>query len=314
MRLTLAILAAGRAQRFGRSKALEPVGPSGETLFEYTVYDAIRAGCREVVFVTPPSGSEVLEAHAEAIISKAIPVRFVRQRLDDLPAGFRPPANREKPWGTGHAVLALRESMNEPFIVANADDFYGPRAIERLARRLKDGLLTGDPSHFLAGYELQDTHVPETRGVNRAMCQTDASMILEWLEEVYAIRRVGDEFEGYDATDEAKTLRGETLCSMNLWVFQPSIFDRLAAAFQRFHARLEDPNESEFLLSNTVSALVETGQARVRVVPTGESAVGLTHEQDVEQVESAVSLAVATGEYPTDLNAWFEGRSGRVPG
>ncbi len=314
MRLTLAILAAGRSARFGRSKQLEPIGPSGEALFEYTVHDAIRAGCDRVVFVTPPREAELLQAAAEIRLGRSFPVEFISQSLEDVPAGFRPPAARVKPWGTGHAVLALRDRVREPFLVANADDFYGARTIARLVRRIRDGLMTGDPSHYLAGYELQDTGVPEGRGVNRGLCSVDASLIMERLEEVRDIATRDGEYVGTGTDGLEQTLRPERLVSMNLWAFQPSIFAPLAEAFKRFHARLADPIQSEFLLSDAVGALVETGRARIRVVPTGEKAFGLTHPDDLAAVESGVSLAVAVGDYPTDLGRWFENRKGGIPG
>ncbi|MCG8469158.1 MAG: NTP transferase domain-containing protein [Gemmatimonadetes bacterium] len=313
MRLTLAILAAGRSARFGRSKQLEPVGPSGEALFEYTVYDAIRAGCDRVILVTPPRDAELLRTAAEIRLGTSFQVEFLAQELEDVPAGFRPPGGRLKPWGTGHAVLALRDRVDGPFIVANSDDFYGPGVIERLAGRLKDARMTGDPSHFLAGYELQNTGIVADRGVNRGVCGVDASLILERLEEVTEIRAVNGDLLGVGIDGEERSLRPERLCSMNLWAFQTSIFEHLSAAFERFHARLRDPIESEFLLSEAVGTLVETGRSRVRVVPTGVAAVGLTHPDDVAAVESGVSLAVAVGDYPTDLGEWFEERKGGIP-
>jgi len=314
MRLTLAILAAGRSTRFGRSKQLEPVGPSGEALFEYTVYDAVRAGCHRVVFVAPPREAGLLQAAAEIRLGGSFPVEFVAQSLEDVPAGFRPPAARVKPWGTGHAVLALRDHIKGPFMVANADDFYGPGTITRLVRRIRDGMMTGDPSHFLAGYELQDTAIPEKRGVNRGMCAVDASLILERLEEVLDITVRDGEYVGIGPDGLERALRPERLCSMNLWAFQSSVFERLSEGFKRFHARLRDPMQSEFRLSDAVGALVETGRVRVRVVPTGDNAFGLTHPDDLPAVESAVNLAVAVGDYPTDLGAWFEERKGGIPG
>lgn len=314
MRLTLAILAAGRSARFGQSKQLAPVGPSGEALFEYIVYDAIRAGCHRVIFVTPPHDAGLLQAAAEIRLGRSFPVEFISQSLEDVPAGFRPPTARVKPWGTGHAVLALRERIREPFLIANADDFYGPHAVKRLIRRVRDGLMTGDPSHFLAGYELQDTGISEGRGVNRGMCGVDASLIMERLEEVRDITIRSGDYVGTGADGVERTLRPERLCSMNLWAFQPSIFEHLSEGFKRFHARLSDPTQSEFLLSDALGTLVGTGRARVRVVPTGDKAFGLTHPDDLPAVESGVSLSVAVGDYPTDLGAWFEERKGAVPG
>ncbi len=306
--MTLSVLAAGRSSRFGRSKPLQPVGPSGEMLFEYLVHDAVSAGCHRVIFLVPPRDLERLRAQVEIRIAGAVPVEFIVQRLDDIPAGFRPPDGRSKPWGTGHAVLALRDRVREPFIVANADDFYGREGVKRLAARMRDALMTGDPSHFLAGYELQNTGIPEGRGVNRGICAVDAALVLERLEEIRDIRRDDAEYLGVDAAGDPYPIQAERLCSMNLWAFQPTIFEPLEARFQRFHARLAEPLESEFLLSEAVGALVETGRARVRVVPTEEHGVGLTHPEDLAAVQSGVSLAVAIGDYPTDLGTWFERR------
>ena len=167
--LTLAILAAGRSARFGRPKTLEPVGPSGEALFEYAICDAIRAGCGRVVFVTSADRTEQIMSRAAEHAGRAVPVDFVAQSLDDLPGGAQPPAQRAKPWGTGHAVFALRKKIEEPFLVVNADDFYGPRAIESFGRRVADALAGGDDVHFLAAYELHRTGVSSASGVNRGI-------------------------------------------------------------------------------------------------------------------------------------------------
>ncbi len=167
--LTLAILAAGRSARFGRPKTLEPVGPSGEVLFEYAICDAIRAGCGRVVFVTSADRTEQIMSRAAEYAGRAVPVDFVVQSLDDLPGGAVPPAQRAKPWGTGHAVFALRKKIEEPFLVVNADDFYGPRAIESFGQRVREALAPGDDSHFLAAYELHRTGVSRTSGVNRGI-------------------------------------------------------------------------------------------------------------------------------------------------
>jgi len=314
MRLALVILAAGRATRFGRPKPLEPVGPSGEALFEYAVYDALRAGASRILFVTRPDTEALYRAQAKARLGASVPFDVVTQRIDDLPAGFRPPAGRERPWGTGHAVLALREMAREPLLVLNADDFYGPEAIPRLQRRLRDARTTGDPSHFLAGYELRDTPVSASGGVNRAICEVDASLFLERIEEVFGIRSRDAHYLGESADGSSLVLRPEVFCSMNLWGFQPTIFAHLWPAFERFHAHLDDPLADEFRLSTVIGDLVSTGRVRVRVVPTDERAFGLTFAEDVAAVVSGVAQSVASGHYPTDLGEWFERRRGRTPG
>jgi hypothetical protein len=314
MSVTLAILAAGRSTRFGRPKQFEPVGPSGEALFEYSVYDAVRAGCRRVVFVTAPGDEQFFEAQIAARLGPSVDVVIVAQRIDDVPTGFRPPADREAPWGTGHAVITLGRVIREPFLVLNADDFYGPGIIERLVRRLRDARMMGDPRHFLAGYQLDRTPLSDGGGVNRAICTVDAAMQLEHLEEVRGIVREGEVFIGTGTKGRKLEMKPEILCSMNLWAFQPAIFAKLWAAFQRFHARLADPLENEFLLSEAVGGLVGTGQARVCVVPSETEAYGMTFEEDLDALVSGVATSVARGDYPTDLREWFDDRRSHGPG
>jgi choline kinase len=314
MLLSFVVLAAGRASRFGRLKQLEPIGPSDEALFEYAVHDAVRAGCHRVVFVTRPDLEPRLRAHVAGRLGDALRVEFVIQDTGDLPAGFRVPAGRTKPWGTGHAVLTLRRLVREPFIVCNADDFYGPRSIGRLARRVRDALTTGDPSHFVIGYRLKDTLLPTSGGANRGICRCDKSGFAESIEEVREIRHEGSAIAGLQEDGSPCLLTGDELASMNLWAFQPSIFEPLWHRFERFHAETDDPIADEFLLSSAVGGLVESRRVRVRVIPTEDSGLALTFPEDREEVASGVNEAVAAGDYPIDLAAWFRARRGTVPG
>ena len=348
--LTLAILAAGRSARFGRPKTLEPVGPSGEVLFEYAICDAIRAGCGRVVFVTSADRTEQIMSRAAEHAGRAVPVDFVAQSLDDLPGGAQPPAQRAKPWGTGHAVFALRKKIEEPFLVVNADDFYGPRAIKSFGRRVADALARGDEAHFLGAYELHRTGVSRTSGVNRgivaagasapgnpggasrATCEPStrpssgawrhagvppASGFLERLHEVYDVRRTNSGLVGRDGSGEVRELPPEAPCSMNLWAFQASIFGHLEAAFADFHAGLAhppaDPLASEFLLSETIGDLVGQGSARVRLLPMTQNTAGLTYPGDLPPVASTLQQCVEAGDYPADLGEWFAGRASRRP-
>ncbi len=314
MRLSLVVLAAGRARRFGRLKQLEPVGPSGEALFEYLVHDAVRAGCGRVLFLTRPDLEARLRRHVADRLGHGIRIEYVTQELDDVPRGFRCPVGRRRPWGTGHAVLALRHVVREPFIVANADDFYGPSPVGRLARRIRDARSTGDPSHFLVGYELRNTSLSEAGGVNRAICRCDASMVLEAIEEVRGIVSSGAGITGTGADGGERSLSGEQLASMNLWGFQPAIFEPLWHMFERFHSDVRDPLKDEFLLSDAIGSLVAGRRVRVRVLATDERGVALTYREDLDVVGSAVAESVAAGFYPTDLARWFGKRRGTVPG
>ena len=310
--LTLAILAAGRSARFGRPKTLEPVGPSGEVLFEYAICDAVRAGCSKVVFVTSADWNDQLMSRAAEQAGGAVPVDYVIQSLDDLPGSASPPAGRAKPWGTGHAVLALRDKIDEPFLVVNADDFYGPRAIESFGRQVAE-LLDGDDSHFLAAYELHRSGVSRTSGVNRGILTAGPDSTLEGIDEVYDVRLTDSGLIGRDGRDEARHLASDCPCSMNLWAFQPSIFDLLEGAFADFHAKLDDPLTSEFLLSEVVGDLVGQGSATVRLLPMSQHTAGLTYPGDLPPVASTLQECVEAGDYPADLDEWFADRASRRP-
>ena len=311
--LTLAILAAGRSARFGRPKTLEPVGPGGEVLFEYAICDAIRAGCGKVVFVTSADWTDQLMSRAAGRAGGAVPVDSVIQSLDDLPAGAAPPAQRAKPWGTGHAVLALRNKIEEPFLVVNADDFYGPRAIESFGQRVIDGLAMGDDSHLLGAYELHRTGVSRTSGVNRGILTAGPDSTLEGIDEVYDVRETDSGLAGRDGNGEARSLAPDCPCSMNLWGFRPSIFCLLEAAFADFQAGLDDPLQDEFLLSETVGHLINAGSAHVRLLPMSRSTAGLTYPGDLPPVASTLQQCVDAGNYPANLGDWFASRASRRP-
>jgi len=315
--LTLAILAAGRSARFGRPKTLEPVGPSGEVLFEYAICDAIRAGCGKVVFVTSADWNDQLMSRAAERAGGAVPVDSVIQSLDDLPGGAAPPAQRAKPWGTGHAVLALRKKIEGPFLVVNADDFYGARAIELFGRRAADGLARGADSHFLGAYALNRTGVSRTSGVNRGILTAGRDSTLEGIDEVYDVRETDSGLIGRDGNGEARSLAPDCPCSMNLWAFQPSIFALLEDRFEAFHAALgrppADPLTSEFLLSETVGELAKGATARVRLLGLTQSTAGLTYPGDLPPVATTLQKCVDAGNYPANLGDWFAGRASRRP-
>ena len=311
--LTLAVLAAGRSARFGRPKTLEPVGPSGEVLFEYAICDAVRAGCGKVVFVTSADWNDQLMSRAAERAGGAVPVDYVIQSLDDLPGSASSPAGRAKPWGTGHAVLALREKIEEPFLVVNADDFYGPRAIESFGRRAGELLAEGDESHFLAAYELHRTGVSRTSGVNRGILTAGPDSTLEGIDEVYDVRKTDAGLVGRDGEGKVRSLAPDCPCSMNLWAFKPSIFGLLEAAFADFQANLDDPLANEFLLSEVVGDLIGQGSATVRLLPMTQHTAGLTYPGDLPPVASTLQECVEAGDYPANLGDWFADRASRRP-
>ena len=289
----LVILAAGVGSRYGGPKQLEPVGPAGATLLDYSIYDARRAGFAKVVVVTRP---ELAAAFARIDATVAI------QRLEDLPAGMTLPPARTKPWGTGHAVLAAASAVGDPFAVVNADDFYGRDAFARAAEFLDAGHGGEAPESFaIIAYPLRDT-LSATGGVNRAVCRADGDGWLETVEEVVDIRRLEDgTYEGTDAHGRPVRLSGDALVSMNLWAFRPTVFTVLRRGFAEFLRQAGGRGQGEFLISHAIRDAVRRGEARVRLLSTRARWLGVTYPDDRPRVAAALRQLVAAGEYPERL-------------
>lgn len=285
---TLLVLAAGMGSRYGGLKQIDPVGPSGETVLDYAVFDAIRAGFGKVVFVIR---EEFLEAFRQTVTSKysgRIPVEFVFQSLDQLPDGFTTPAGRQKPWGTGHAVWCARNAVKEPFAVINADDFYGKSSFSQLARFLGGA---GEGHFAIVGFRLANT-LSENGTVSRGVCQARGGM-LESIVEVTAI-------SGADV-GAGRRFSGEEIVSMNCWGFTPSLFGGLDALLRAFLAeKLADP-KAEFYLPGAVSEMIRGAKAKVEVLASEDSWFGVTYREDREHVTKAIGDLVAKGAYPASL-------------
>jgi len=288
----LVILAAGVGSRYGGPKQIEPVGPAGATLLDYSIYDARRAGFGTVVVVTRP---ELATAFDRIDATVAI------QRLDDIPAGLTMPAARTKPWGTGHAVLAAATAVRSPFAVVNADDFYGRDAFARAAEFLDAGHGGEAPGSFaIIAYPLCDT-LSAAGGVNRAVCRADGDGWLETVEEVVDIRRLDDgTYQGTDAHGRPVRLSGDALVSMNLWAFTPAVFTVLRHGFAEF-LRQAGAGQGEFLISHAIRDAVRRGEARVRLLGTRARWLGVTYPDDRPRVAAVLRQLVAAGEYPERL-------------
>jgi hypothetical protein len=303
--LTLVVMAAGLATRFGGPKQLAPVGPAGEALLDYDVFDAARAGCRRVVFVTRAELMDAFRAHARDVLGDAVEVTLVEQRLDDLPGGAAPPPGRKKQWGTGHAVLAARGVVTGPFAVCNADDRYGPGAFALLAAHLRAERGASPPVHALAGYRLDATLSPHG-GVARGVAVTDAGGLLRRLEEVRDVRREGGGIAGTGAAGAPLAFAGDEVASMNLWGFSDTVLPALAEQFVEFlDAAGGDPG-AEFLLSTALNAQVAAGRARLRVLTAPDRWFGMTFAADVPAVRGTLAALVRDGTYPADLRAAFD--------
>ena len=286
----LVILAAGVGSRYGGPKQIEPVGPGGATLLEYSIYDARRAGFGTVVVVTRPELATAFDR---------IGATVVIQRLDDIPAGVTAPTvppGRTKPWGTGHAVLAASSAVSGPFAVVNADDFYGRDAFARAAQFLG---AAQEGTFAIIAYPLRDT-LSAAGGVNRAVCHADGNGWLETMEEVVDIRRLEDgTYAGADTHGRTVRLAGDALVSMNLWAFTPAVFAQLRRGFAEFLHRAG--GQGEFLISHGIRDAVSRGEARVRVLDTRARWLGITYPDDRPRVAAALRQLVAAGEYPERL-------------
>jgi len=286
---TLLVLAAGMGTRYGGLKQLDPVGPSGETILDYAVYDAIQAGFGKVVFVIRKDFEEAFRTQVGAKYAGKIEVDYSFQSLDILPDDAVVPEGREKPWGTGHAVWCAHEEVGfAPFAVINADDFLGRDAFDQLIKFLAEP----DADHAMVGYRLDNT-LSEQGSVSRGVCEVDYDNLLETVVEHTGISRedVGD--------DEKFT--GEEIVSMNCWAFRTPFWEALDEQWRLFAKTLLDVPNSEFYLPAAVAAEIEAGHMSVRVRPTSAEWFGVTHREDKPKVQAALAKMVADGDYPSPL-------------
>lgn len=233
MKPTLLILAAGMGSRYGGLKQVDPIGPSGEAIIDYSIYDAIRAGYGKVVFVIRKSFAENFTKVFAEKLKNRIETEFVFQELDNIPAGIKIGEDRQKPWGTGHAVLVAKEKINEPFVVINADDYYGVQSYQIVAEYLEETYGNDQTSHYsMVGYELNKT-LSEFGHVSRGVCQTNDQDSLMSVVERTQIEREGDNI-WFTENDIKKPISGDEVVSMNLWGFHPSFFFYLEQYFRTF--------------------------------------------------------------------------------
>jgi NDP-sugar pyrophosphorylase family protein len=295
---TLVVLAAGLSTRYGGSKQLEPVGPDGEALLDYAVFDALSAGFGDVVLVVSTSNEADLVRRFRDRFGIAVPLRTVIQGTGPMPSGLRPPA-RVKPWGTGHAVLCLEGQISGPFAVANADDFYGRSAYRALVGHLTSPERAGE--HCVVGYRV-DATLSEHGGVSRAVLESDHEGRLISIEEVLGLEKAGDgTIFGQTTKGASRVLTGDERVSMNLWGLTPDLFGPLDERFGVFLGRHGEDPRAEFYLSDAVGALVVSGQLTVRVTETEERWLGMTFPEDRGSVRAGIRSLVEAGEYPPSL-------------
>jgi hypothetical protein len=299
--LTLVVMAAGIGSRYGGLKQVDPIGPNGEIIIHYSVYDALRAGFGRVVFVIRRDIEVAFRETIGAEIERRADVSYVFQELADLPPGFSLPAGRVKPWGTAHAVLCCKEVVKTPFAAINADDFYGAGAYRALAGYLGSARdRKGVHDYSMVGYVLRNT-VSEHGHVARGVCEVSPAGYLKSIRELLHIEALPDGIQNRDEHDNWTPLAADSAVSMNFWGFTLSLFDELEERFPRFLAQNMENLKAEFLLPNLVGDLVREKRARVKVLPTDERWFGVTYQADRPLVQAAVRELISQGRYPENL-------------
>ena len=296
-RAALVIMAAGIGSRFGGGiKQLEPVGPNGEIIMDYSIRDAIEAGFDKVVFVIRKDLEKDFKEVIGDRIEKQIPVEYAFQELDDIPQEFQEKfQGRTKPWGTGQAILACRGKVTEPFLVINADDFYGKEAYVEAYQYLKEKKeASGKEPICMVGFVLNNT-LSENGGVTRGVCEVDENGHLTNIVETHNIIRKGDKAE---AEDGAKELELDVPVSMNMWGLQPEFLDILEKGFHEFlETTKADDLKAEYLLPTIIGGLLKEGRAEVTVLNSKDKWFGVTYKEDKESVVSAIKELIEKGIY-----------------
>ncbi len=293
---TLLVLAAGMGSRYGGLKQIDPVGPGGEAILDYSVFDALRAGFGKVVFVIRQSMADAFKQAVGSRFEKRVPVEFVFQELDKLPPGFTPPPGRQKPWGTAHAVLMAADAISGPFAAINADDFYGANSYRLLA----DHLRSGSPDYAMIGFILRNT-LSEFGSVARGICQVSPAGYLQGVTELTKIEKDGADAKYTDAAGQIHPLTGDESVSMNIWGFTPGLFPNLQKQMTDFLTKHGQEEKSEFYIPTAVNNLTTAGLARVKMLQTPDSWFGVTYREDRPLVVEGIRRLIAKGDYPEKL-------------
>ena len=292
---TLLVLAAGIGSRYGGLKQLDPVGPDGESIMDYSIFDARRAGFGKVVFVIRKSIEGPFKETIGTRYERRVPVEYVFQEIDKLIPGFEPPRGRTKPWGTTHAILMAADTIHEPFAVINADDFYGAGSFRVLAQHLQ----SGTPDDAMVGFVLRNT-LSEFGAVARGVCHVSDDGYLKDIEELKSIARQGTRITNIEPGQET-VLSGSELVSMNMWGFTPRIFPQLYGYFMRFLKSYGEDLNAECYIPATVNSLIQDGQTRVRVLRSDDTWFGVTYREDRPRVVQSIGRLIEQGAYPRRL-------------
>ena len=297
MQPTLLILAAGMASRYGSMKQTEGFGPSGETIMEYSIYDAIRAGFGKVVFIIRKDFAEGFKNTFEPKLKGKIKTEYVYQEMSSYLNGMPIPEGRTKPWGTAHAILCAKEAIKEPFAVINADDFYGQDAFVKAAHFLNKGC--NEKTYSIIGYELAKT-LSEHGTVSRGVCQVDDHNNLVSITERTKIYREGDTIV-YEEEDGKHQVPFNSSVSMNFWCFHQALFPVTEKLFHQFVKANSHNIKAEFFIPLIGDEFVKTGGGTIKVIPCSSQWFGVTYKEDAPVVKASIDKLVADGEYPPSL-------------
>ena len=293
------VLAAGLGARYGGLKQIDAVGPYGQTLIDYSAYDALRAGFDRIVFVIRHYFEDAFREQVSSKFDRFVETAYAYQEIDSGLGGLAPPPEREKPWGTGHAILISRELIREPFAVMNADDYYGANALKAMF----SFLTAGHPSpndYAMVGYTLKNT-LSEYGSVCRGVCECDGDMLLRRIAERRNVERTATGARYADADGTVHALTGNEVVSMNLWGFQPSIFEHAWKAFEQFLADHGNSTSDELFIPTVVDELLQRGAATVKVLRTQDPWFGVTYRQDKSAATQCIRELTERGLYPEKL-------------
>ena len=298
---TLLILAAGMGSRYGGLKQFDPMGPHGETLLDYSIVDALRAGFGRVVFVIRQDFSAAFKASIGMRYADRISVDYVYQDLLDVPDGFVVSPARTRPWGTLHAVLAARKTVDGPFAVINADDFYGFDAYRQVVRYFRDAIATTGGGHYcMVGYPIGHT-LSTSGGVNRGICRETEGFLTGVEEHTGIVSGVDGRCRGFNLNGDCVEFSGDALASMNFWGFTPDIFGRMERYFADFLHACGRETDAECYIPSAVDYLIRTGETDCRILKTDASWFGVTYPQDKPASMANIRRLITAGEYATRL-------------
>ncbi|MDP4284727.1 MAG: sugar phosphate nucleotidyltransferase [Bacteroidota bacterium] len=297
MKPTLLILAAGMGSRYGGIKQMDAFGPSGETIIDYSIYDAIRSGFGKVVFIIRKDFAEEFKNLFELKLKGKIETEYVMQEMDSYTEGFHSVQGRTKPWGTAHAVLCAKEVIHEPFAVINADDFYGRDAFEKAASFLTSEVTP--KKYSIIGYELSKT-LSANGTVSRGVCDVDANGNLESIAERIKIFPEGDKIF-YEENAMRVPLPHDTPVSMNFWCFDPNVFAFIQKLFINFLQENVQNPKAEFFIPIIGDKFISEDKGEIRVIPTSAQWFGVTYKEDAPGVKESINQLITAGEYPSKL-------------